>query len=223
MKKSLRIIAFYELTKFDDENRLEDFFMRHGEKVLNEYLCQFQVEPTEEDIKNRFAELYELTVMAYAAITPPGISPKFDFFIMHGLTSIYFLPLYFKHTSYEHAATLLRMHYATVMIYWVVAGRPKLYLENLLSYTSVHEENNANPWLRIIESAITTEDVHQCKVLRSLLWADGHLGDAKGLWLKAALATIDHIKGVPGSAAKQYWAFLKLGYEEGWREEEPME
>jgi hypothetical protein len=206
---------FSDLNKFADENRLEDFFKRQGAKVLNEYLSQIQVEPTEEDIKKRFAELYELTAMAYAAITPPGKTPKFDFFIMHGLTSIYFLPHYFKHISYEHATLLLRMHCATVITYWVVTGRPKIYLENLLSYTTVQEDNR-NPWLRIKEAALTTKDEHQCKALRSLMWANGHLGDSNGLWLKAAQATIDHVKGVPGSTANQYWAFEKLGYEEGW-------
>jgi len=154
--------------------------------------------------------------MTYAALTPPDKNPKFDFFLMHGLTSIYFLPIYFKHISFEQAAILLRSHFSILTTFWVVAGRPQFHLEHLLEYSPLHEVNKENPWLTIIDGTISTTDEHQCKALRSLIWADAYLGPNNGLWLKAAQATIDHIEGVPKSAACQSWAFLKLGYEEGW-------
>jgi len=63
---------------------------------------------------------------------------------------------------------------------------------------------------------MTTSDEHMAKSLRTLILADELYGDFNGIWLKAAQATIDNVKGVPGSIGKQFWSYARLGYEQAW-------
>jgi len=136
---------------------------------------------------------------------------------MHSLTSIYFLPILFRHLSLENCAVLMKAQLAMLTTHWVVSGRPKFYTEHLLNYKPKRQTSPQNPWLDIMEAALSTNDEHVCKSLRSLMWADLHFGDFAGLWLKAAQSTVDWVYGTPGNEATSWWSRGALAWDEAWK------
>jgi len=213
-------------TRFDDkayysdgENRTEKFFERGGAELINEYIRQWNVDP-KADLQEKLSELYEITVLAYASLTPPTRTPLFDFFIMHCLTSLYLLTILFRHISLENIAFLMKAHFAILTTYWVASGRPKFWTEHLLNYQPKRQKYAQNPWLDIMEAALLTEDEHVSKSLRSLMWADLHLGDFGGLWLKAAQSTVDWVEGTPGNESNTWLSRGGLAWEEAWQVEQ---
>jgi len=208
---------FANLTRNEDEDRIDDFVGRGGAKALAKYTSQWNVKPDKDDLQNKMKELYEITALCYGTLTPKGKEYfKFDFYIMHCLTSAYFLPIYLDIITPDQAALLLKSHFSTLASFWVTAGRPTLHLDHLLSYEPHLKPNKNNPWLSVIEAVMITNDEHMAKSLRTLLLADEMYGDFNGIWLKSAQATIDFVKGVPGSPAKQFWSFARLGNEQAW-------
>jgi hypothetical protein len=215
---------FANLTRYEDEDRIQDFLKRGGDKALAKYTSQWNVNPDKDDLQNKLKELFEITALCYGSLTPKGKEYfKFDFYIMHCLTSAYFLPIYLDTVTPDQGALLLKTHFSTLASFWITAGRPAFHLDNLLSYQPHIKPNQHNPWLSIIESIMITNDEHMAKSLRTLILADERYGDFNGVWLKSAQATIDCVKGVPGSGAKQFWSFARLGYEQAWGtvEEDP--
>jgi len=164
-------------------------------------------------------DLYEITGLTYGTLTPKENDFKFDFYIMHCLTSAYFLPTYLEMTTPQQGALILKAHFSTLASFWTTAGRPAFHLDHILKFKPHIKPNAHNPWLDIIEAIMVTDDEHMAKTLRSLTLADELFGDFDGVWLKSAQATMDYVKGIPGSIAKQWWSFSRLGYEQGWKEE----
>jgi len=208
---------FANLVKYEDEERIDDFIARGGAKALSKYTSQWHVKPDRDDLQNKLRELFEITALCYGSLTPKGKEYfKFDFLIMHCLTSVYFFPIFVETFTPDQSALLLQSHFSTLASFWVTAGRPAFHIDNLLSYEPHLKPNKNNPWLSVIEAVMITNDEHMAKSLRTLLLADELFGDFNGIWLKSAQATIDCVKGVPGSTAKQFWSFQKLGYEQAW-------
>jgi len=208
-----------ELTKYDDKDRIEDFLKRGGDKALAKYTSQWTVNPDKDELQTKLHDLYEITGLAYGTLTPKGEDYKFDFFIMHCLTSAYFLPTYLEYVTPQQGALILKAHFSTLASFWVTAGCPAFHVDNILTYKPHIEPSPHNPWLNVIESIMITNDEHMAKSLRTLTLADELFGDFGGVWLKSAQATMDNVRGITGSIAKQWWSFSALGYERGWKEE----
>jgi len=216
--------SFANLSKYEDEDRIEEFIGRGGEKALAKYTSQWNVKPDKDDLQNKLKELFEITALTYGTLTPKGKEFfKFDFYIMHCLTSAYFLPIYLETVTPDQSALLLKSHFSTLASFWVISGRPAFHIDHLLSYKPHLKPNTNNPWLSVIEAIMITGDEHMAKSLRTLILADERYGDFNGVWLKSAQATIDWVRGVPGSVAKQFWSFQRLGDERSWEkvEEDP--
>ncbi|GAA5857301.1 hypothetical protein JCM9279_005126 [Rhodotorula babjevae] len=78
-------------------------------------------------------ELWWMATVIYAASSRPGYKDvKLDFFLMHGLTSILFLPPLLEAISPHLRPYLLTSHFRILVAYWVSRGRPDLHVADTL-------------------------------------------------------------------------------------------
>ena len=145
---------------------------------------------------------------------------------MHIVTSSLFLPSLIAYLSPRSQVLLLRGYLLTVLAWWVLRGRPALNIKTFLATTSVEPSVPApptpkgplttettptpNPFLPILQSAITHPHDHLIKIQRAFAHFDTLYGrrpagyfkgtelkDAElldgSLFLRAALLTADYI------------------------------
>ncbi|GAA5872957.1 hypothetical protein JCM3774_004886 [Rhodotorula dairenensis] len=94
--------------------------------------------PPWDEIVEKCEELVWMATVIYAAAARPGYKDvKLDFFTMHGLTSVLFLPSMLEVLSPHLRPYLLMSHFRLVVAYWVSRGRPDLYIsEGLMMATA---------------------------------------------------------------------------------------
>ncbi|BGP09142.1 hypothetical protein JCM10049v2_004997 [Rhodotorula toruloides] len=288
--------------------------------------------PSWDECVEKCEELFWMATVVYAAATRPGYKDiKLDFFDMHGLTSVLFLPPLLEAISPHLRPYLLVSHFRILIAYWISRGRPELYItetlmaasayprpptpalsssrlrktavrraldealvdrhsnqhdphesrptspsshgvkQNVLNegyvespltpkasddhplsaangfHGSAEEEEEqddervdeaANPWMKVLASAVDHHDEHVTKVVRSLFFAATHFGHSeKGMFtsslpgteamdgtifIRAAGSTLDSMgwahegdSGHPGS-----WDRSALGYPSTWDDSE---
>ncbi|GAA6022709.1 hypothetical protein JCM10207_008073 [Rhodosporidiobolus poonsookiae] len=89
--------------------------------------------PGWQEIVEKYEELVWMATVLHAAGTRPGYKKvKLDFFIMHGLTSVLFLPPLLEVISPHLRPYLLTSHFRVLVAYWVSRGRPPLYIKDTL-------------------------------------------------------------------------------------------
>ncbi|BGP41181.1 hypothetical protein JCM10449v2_005155 [Rhodotorula kratochvilovae] len=93
--------------------------------------------PGWEECVEKCEELWWMATVIYAAASRPGYKDvKLDFFTMHGLTSVLFLPSLLEAISPHLRPYLLTSHFRILVAYWVSRGRPELYVaETLMAAT----------------------------------------------------------------------------------------
>ncbi|KAL8276912.1 hypothetical protein RQP46_010640 [Phenoliferia psychrophenolica] len=91
--------------------------------------------PEWDEIVEKCEELVWVATVIYASASRPGYeNVKLDFFTMHCLTSILFLPTLLEHVSPHLRPYLLQSHFRVMLTLWISRGRPELHLrETLLS------------------------------------------------------------------------------------------
>ncbi|KWU42821.1 hypothetical protein RHOSPDRAFT_20535, partial [Rhodotorula sp. JG-1b] len=131
--------------------------------------------PPWDEIVEKCEELVWMATVIYAAAARPGYqNVKLDFFTMHGLTSVLFLPSMLEVLSPHLRPYLLMSHFRLVVAYWVSRGRPDL--KEDANAADGGEDPYTNPWLKVLQSAIDHDDEHVTKVVRSLYWAATQFG-----------------------------------------------
>ena len=157
---------------------------------------------------------------------------------MHIVTSSLFLPSLIAYLSPRSQVLLLRGYLLTVLAWWVLRGRPALNIKTFLATMSVEPSVPAtptpkaplttettptpNPFLPILQSAITHPHDHLIKIQRAFAHFDTLYGrrpagyfkgteleDAElldgSLFLRAALLTADYIGWVrEGKESRQF-------------------
>ncbi|GAA6053389.1 hypothetical protein JCM3770_002300 [Rhodotorula araucariae] len=84
-------------------------------------------------------ELWWMATVIYAAASRPGYKDvKLDFFTMHGLTSVLFLPSLLEAISPHLRPYLLTSHFRILVAYWISRGRPELYVSETLMAATPH-------------------------------------------------------------------------------------
>jgi Questin oxidase-like len=126
--------------------------------------------------------------------------------------------------SLFHQTQLLRSHLATTLAWYCSRGRPALHPVVLDRYQTKLKINTANPWAHVVDATIQNEDVHVCKVIRSLIQADALWGSEPlqfpgyGVihkpYLHAAEMTLETIRN-----GVDTWDKDAIGWDEGWRED----
>ncbi|GAA6044066.1 hypothetical protein JCM8097_005012 [Rhodosporidiobolus ruineniae] len=93
--------------------------------------------PSWTEVVEKYEELVWMATVIYAAGTRPGYKKtKLDFFLMHGLTSVLFLPPLLQAISPHLRPYLLVSHFRILLAYYVSRGRPPLYVSETLMAAS---------------------------------------------------------------------------------------
>ena len=75
------------------------------------------------EVVEKIEELFWMATVLVGASTRPGYKPRIDFFMMHGLTSIIFLPALLETLSPPSRIALLHSHFRSMIGYWISQGR----------------------------------------------------------------------------------------------------
>ncbi|KAF7985825.1 hypothetical protein HWV62_492 [Athelia sp. TMB] len=160
----------------------------------------FSEEESNLDIGRKHAELTWFATLQLAGTGRPGREPRPDFFLMHVLTSSFFLPSLDALISHpEHRIRLLKGFLAAALFIGVTRGRPRINPNLLMSYTATpappknagaapqyaasssalgdpNDIEATNPWDAIIESALHAPESHIVKAVRVLYYAAQKFG-----------------------------------------------
>ncbi|KAI8067860.1 hypothetical protein BC940DRAFT_256735 [Gongronella butleri] len=195
---------FNPVVKGDEANRTAVLCdSKEAMEKLQGYLTRWKQEKTwvtREDHQARVKELIQACVLAYGATgftsKDPEVLPNLDFFLMHAMTSVYFIHVLVPHLHPEEANGLIQTHALMCLAYYTAFGRPKVRVDRLLNYKSATFANDEpNDWAHVFKVAVQGDDEHVIKAVRSLALAQllyGHGEDDLGqVYIKAAQATID--------------------------------
>jgi len=147
---------------------------------------------TDEEIAQKTEECIWVATLLTAATGKKGRKPRFDFFLVHLLTSSLFLrPICAVLRKAEHKATLIRAYIPVMLWVTLARGRPRIDPELLMSYTDVpcpppsgaastenaEDDVDYHPWPALIEGVQHHPDSHVLKSMRTLIFAAQHFGD----------------------------------------------
>ncbi|KAJ2537534.1 hypothetical protein EV175_006693 [Coemansia sp. RSA 1933] len=216
-----------------------------GGKLAAKYSKLWTIGTDEQTISARYNELLSTAALLYISMTRPGYKQILDFFIMHCLTSAYFLPIMFEILSTEQKARVLHAHSMAMLLIYSLIGAPKLYItpEHIADDThavasKLYGESDANPWLDVFRDAINHNDIHVPKVIRAL-WRGNVLSTLKEdgaeqkmssvNWLYIARATLDTVTGSSFLEAddkrnegKHFFDRGMSGYDQFWENREKI-
>lgn len=184
---------------------------------IKHYVSQWTIEENTKDIQAKFKELHTCICLALGSAglrkEHPGVL-RLDFFLMHALTSAEFIHQYISRVTPSESAILLHGHLAITLFYYITEGRPDFNLEGLLAYKSPSADTNSNNnWLRVFDNALSCEEPHVIKVVRSCAVAQVIHGtqqdpNLNAAWLQVAQMAID--KG-------GHWDFDGVGFDHTWK------
>ncbi|KAI9463459.1 hypothetical protein HD554DRAFT_2040980 [Boletus coccyginus] len=178
------------------------------------------------EVERKMEELIWLSSLVYrvGGLTPNGFQS--DFFLTHMVTSSLFLPSLIAYLTPRSQVLLLRGYLLAALAWWVLCGRPALKIKSFMTTTSIEPSvpttptpkaslttettPTPNPFLPILQSAITHPDDHLVKIQRTFAHFDTLYGrrpagyfkgteleDAElldgSLFLRASLLTADYI------------------------------
>lgn len=169
--------------------RFEDVLKDGRPEAVRELACKWSISPdlTDEEISSRVEQALWTSTLMLAATGKPLRKPRLDFFLMHLLTSAFFLPTLMRAIrKVEDKARLLRAYASTFMLVMLIRGRPRIDAEMMMSYTAtprprkaVKEEKSTNPWLPLVHSALHAPEAHVSKSIRALYYAAQKYGETE--------------------------------------------
>ncbi|CAO3629820.1 unnamed protein product [Cunninghamella echinulata] len=197
-------IYFDDFISTDDELKAGRLLERPYINKIHDYVKQWIHDNqwnTREAIDERLKELYTSIVLIYGASgfkanDEDNEHVQLDMFLMHTLTSSYFLHILSSHLHINEAAAMIQGHLLSTLIYYVAMGRPRVQVNRLLAYKSptILQDSDPQTWSHILTIAVN-EEAHVVKVIRSLAMASILYGsDPNGLgeaYIKASRLTID--------------------------------
>ncbi|CCM00192.1 uncharacterized protein FIBRA_02220 [Fibroporia radiculosa] len=192
----------------DDNNIFQRVLEARGERLMA-LASAWTVNGTNpEEVASKIEELIWVNVVLYAVggwagrkSSPTG-QFKGDFFLLHLVTSVLFLPSLTAYLSPTSTSILLRTYFNNSLAWWIARGRPALPIRDF--YASVSErpqehgapyarpgegtltpaDPSPNPWLPILQTTLEHPDDHLCKLQRALahfaslygIRPEGHFG-----------------------------------------------
>ena len=127
-----------------------------------------------------------------------GRKPRLDFFLMHLLTSSFFLKAYFRALkSPTHKTALLHAYLPMIPLVMLIRGRPSIKPDLLMSYTdsprpptlstshnpdksaigNPENDEEYNPWPETLQSVLYAPDSHVLKTMRALVYGAQQYGN----------------------------------------------
>ncbi|QUC18887.1 uncharacterized protein UV8b_03128 [Ustilaginoidea virens] len=210
---------------FNDDNPLYNGVLGTGLQEAVELAATLTV--GEDDVDERTAELLHLNayVAAAAAAGHPPHLPKFDFFLLHSLTSAPFvlsfnkpfIPLRARVRMLEHKMRFDLMQY-------IARGSPPLGVQPIRDFRVSRDDASAaaRPQDLLPRYHAVPDDGHLVKVARALLLAEQESGKWKGRpWIRLQdgrdWLNVHHmlLRGVEGQ--KTLWV-MGAGFQEAWKD-----
>lgn len=183
----------------DHDKIQEGILKRSGDRMIH-HIAQVQVKT--KDLPARTAEMINATAYLTAAAQRPGKEVKFDFYLLHCLTSAMFLSNFLEQPwlSNPNKARLLEWKMRMDLVMYASRKSPPLHIDSIRGY----QAKRPSDWDEIKHRVcIILDDGHAAKVVRAL--AHGHKvckpyqsGDAYPLkdndWHQLALMAIDSVE-----------------------------
>ncbi|KAJ7112421.1 hypothetical protein C8R43DRAFT_1138898 [Mycena crocata] len=143
----------------------------------------------DEEIDKKVQECILQATLLFASTGKPGRKPRVDFFLMHYLTGVLFLPSVLEILDTTIAkAQLVHSYVRVAALILMLRGRPRINIP-LMSYpvypqppgvTAVaspsafgkpDDADGSNPWLAIVKNALHHPEPHVAKATRTLYYA----------------------------------------------------
>ncbi|KJZ80508.1 hypothetical protein HIM_00358 [Hirsutella minnesotensis 3608] len=214
--------------QWEDSNRVFDGMLARAEDEAMDVLTQIRVRPDEIDEKTAEMVHTAAYMISSAALNPPYV-PRFDFFLIHHLTSVPFF-LAINKLDWVTAATkarLLEWKLRMDLVQYLSCGAPNLSVDAIrkLAPSDVDAKQAADLVSRFYD---VIDDGHTIKVVKGLLLAQEESRRFAGrpwiriaddeAWLKIMATLLRSMKSQaakPGIAA--LWVRL-TGFPEAWKD-----
>ena len=172
-----------------DTNR-QPFIEQYHDVVLSHYN---QWNMSDDDPPKAIEELFDLTLYIYCA-THKANQVEFDFFLLHLLTAVHAIRTTYPHIENQQTIrSLLHQFFYFAIVLYVCQLRPEINEQLINDYLVDLEKLN---WQYVIDRTLNTkiiDDAHAVKVVRALRDAEQVYGSKNGLYLKAAVKTVDNL------------------------------
>ncbi|KAJ1921971.1 hypothetical protein H4219_000318 [Mycoemilia scoparia] len=145
---------------FTGGDPFDDFVKKAGREV-SIYASKWKISQDPDAISLKTKEFYLAACLLYAS------TPKKDFFLAHGVTSAYFLPILLPLFSIKNQIRLLRAHWAALLAFYIVVGTPEIKYPSQTT-DSQSQEGETERWSKIFADSIDNDDEHLAKVTRGL-------------------------------------------------------
>jgi len=128
----------------DEDESTVDRIARVRADKLNKILEEWAVVADHGDLQKKLEEVVWMNVLVYAVAGWGGRSQgedekkKFnaDFFLMHSVTSVLFMPSLIAHLNHQSAVLLLRTYFLISVVLYVARGRPALPIDEFYKATT---------------------------------------------------------------------------------------
>ncbi|KAK7910926.1 hypothetical protein PG985_013407 [Apiospora marii] len=207
--------------RLDDGNKIRDGVLARAWDEAVE--CTGRVKVAPDELAERTAEMFNTAIYeASAAALRPGKDPKYEFFLMHHVTSAPIFVTLNKQDwiSTEQKVRMLEWKIRLDIVQYVARGSPKLSLEKIASYVPKDEASSADQLLPRLHTL--SDDGHVIKLWRAMgvgrKISEPYEGrtwlQIKGrhLWDQVAHLIVDSVEA-PGPR----WV-RNAGFEEAWKD-----
>ncbi|KAF8475875.1 hypothetical protein BDZ91DRAFT_648858 [Kalaharituber pfeilii] len=210
---------FRAATHWEDPKKFTSFLERARSEFIP-FVSQFRCRL--EDLAVKTAEVTNVDALLCTATPRLDKATKFDFFLMHSLTSSLFMHVFVDQDWIPAEAKCRMVEWKAWfdLLVYATRGAPKLYIDEVKNYVP-KERTKGNPWLGIVDRAIAYEDNgHGIKVVRALAYGErvsrqyigkpGFLMEGD-MWWKGAAMLVDYLEEKDGP---EY--IFSSGFDEAW-------
>ncbi|GAA94197.1 uncharacterized protein L969DRAFT_60291 [Mixia osmundae IAM 14324] len=194
-----------QANSYESKNKFDDC-LHNRAKALNAWCAEWIIDSDGgwEEIVMRAEELIWIATLLESAVSRPGQPTRCDFFLMHGLNSMLFLPSMLEVLSPSSRITVLECSFRMLVAYWVARGRPQLHIVDVLMRASntpkppseaIADQSAGTVWPSLIAAAATHPDEHLSKAIRSLAFAASLFGHSPPGIYKCSLPGSDILDG----------------------------
>ncbi|RPD56815.1 hypothetical protein L226DRAFT_469036 [Lentinus tigrinus ALCF2SS1-7] len=219
---SYKTIALPPPANSEEDTSLERVLHLRGDALVK-LMDDWTVDGTNaQEVENKIEELFWTNVTIYGiggwGARKHSKTGKFngDFFLVHLVTSVLFLPSLVAYLSPTSINILLRTYLLNTLALYVARGRPALPVADFFdsvtptpsppsdppkpSDGTLNPENpTANAWLALVQSTVMHPDDHLCKLQRSLAHFASLYGSAPAGHLKELGVELDGAEKIDGS------------------------
>ncbi|ORY98912.1 hypothetical protein BCR43DRAFT_471384 [Syncephalastrum racemosum] len=203
------------IVTYDNPNKFDATIQSEvATKKVKEAAGKWTIQENPAGVQQGLKDLYTAAMMMLGASGIRGGDIKFDFFLMHALTSIHAIHTLLPHLTPREGVLLLQGHAIATLTYFISRGRPQLRVDEVLNYRQEEKEASLeNPWFDIFDRSIRAEEPHTIKVARAcalgqiIYGHDKFQASYEKAWLNVARMNLE----VDGE-----WFFGGVGFDESW-------